>query len=182
MCGHFRIVSGNLLQRSRQSLDTHLRPCKSGNIASERVKEHQVSEQVQGILEHVASIVSAFVEHNNLEAGKLPALISDVHASLTGLGKAGQMLGQAAAIDPKRSVKPDHIVCLEDGKKFKSLKRHLATNHGLTPDQYREKWGLPTGYPMVAPTYSAARSGLAKSMGLGRKPGKRNGRKGRKAG
>jgi predicted transcriptional regulator len=73
-------------------------------------------------------------------------------------------------VNPKRSVFPDHIVCLEDGKKFKSLKRHLMTDHGLSPEEYRTKWGLPLDYPMVAPNYSATRSALAKSSGLGRKP------------
>ncbi|TGT92495.1 transcriptional regulator, partial [bacterium M00.F.Ca.ET.155.01.1.1] len=77
---------------------------------------------------------------------------------------------QKPAVNPKRSVHDDYIVCLEDGKKFKSLKRHLSTDHGLTPDEYRAKWGLPADYPMVAPSYSATRSALAKSSGLGRKP------------
>ena len=85
------------------------------------------------------------------------------------------------AVNPKRSVFPDHIVCLEDGKKFKSLKRHLATDHGLTPDEYRAKWGLPADYPMVAPSYSATRSALAKSSGLGRKPAGDAGKGKRKA-
>jgi len=125
------------------------------------------------LIELTADVVAAYVSNNPVPAGELPNLISDVHAAL---GKVG-MMGDVPtadkpkpAVNPKRSVTDDYIICLEDGKKFKSLKRHLMTHYGLTPEQYREKWGLDSNYPMVAPNYAAARSRLAKKMGLGRKP------------
>jgi predicted transcriptional regulator len=99
-------------------------------------------------------------------------LIADVHAALGRVGSASEPPSvdkQKPAVSPKRSVHDDFIICLEDGKKFKSLKRHLMTHYALTPDQYREKWGLEATYPMVAPNYASARSALAKKMGLGRK-------------
>ncbi|MCV0393888.1 MAG: MucR family transcriptional regulator [Rhizobiaceae bacterium] len=119
-----------------------------------------------------ADIVSAYVANNPVPAADLPALIGDVHRSLTLLSN-GQAEPQAEAKTPavpvKKSVQQDYVVCLEDGQKFKSLKRHLSSHHGLTPDEYRAKWGLPADYPMVAPSYAAARSAFAKTMGLGRK-------------
>jgi predicted transcriptional regulator len=123
-------------------------------------------------IELTADIVSAYVGNNPLPASGLPDLIASVSASvrkLTGV-VAKESPSLTPAVNPKRSVFPDHIICLEDGKKFKSLKRHLSTDHGLTPDEYRAKWGLSPDYPMVAPNYSATRSALAKSSGLGRKP------------
>jgi predicted transcriptional regulator len=117
-----------------------------------------------------ASIVSAYVSNNSVAAGDIPALINQVHAALLRVS-SGQGQSQAEPLKPaiavKRSITPDYIVCLEDGKKFKSLKRHLRTQYNMTPEQYREKWGLPPDYPMVAPNYAAARSQLAKQMGLG---------------
>jgi predicted transcriptional regulator len=126
------------------------------------------------LLELTAELVAAYVSNNSVPAGDLPGLISDVHAAL---GRVGGGLEAVAAIqekpkpaiNPKKSVADDFIVCLEDGKKFKSLKRHLMTHYNLTPEQYREKWDLDPSYPMVAPNYAAARSRLAKNMGLGRK-------------
>jgi predicted transcriptional regulator len=118
-----------------------------------------------------ADIVSAYVSNNAVPAAQLPALIASVDASVRGLGGAAAAKPAASlvpAVNPKRSIFPDFIICLEDGKKFKSLKRHLATDHGLTPEAYREKWGLPADYPMVAPNYSKTRSALAKASGLGR--------------
>lgn len=119
-----------------------------------------------------ADIVSAYVSNNPLPAAGLPDLIASVHSSLSGIGHpvSAEQPKQDPAVNPKRSVFPDHLICLEDGKKFKSLKRHLATDHGLTPDEYRVKWGLKADYPMVAPNYAAQRSALAKASGLGRKP------------
>src|SRR6187401_3404883 len=116
-----------------------------------------------------AEIVSAYVSNNTVASADIPALINQVHSAL--LRVSG---GEApAAVDPlkpavpvKRSIHPDFIVCLEDGKKFKSLKRHLRTQYDMTPEQYREKWGLNADYPMVAPNYAAARSQLAKQLGL----------------
>src|SRR3954464_11327695 len=119
-----------------------------------------------------ADIVSAYVSNNSLPTSELPALLNAVHTALAATAK-GQIQEPTPALVPavsiKKSMTPDHIVCLDDGKKFKSLKRHLATHHGMTPDEYRQKWNLPRDYPMVAPAYAAARSLLAKSMGLGRK-------------
>ena len=122
------------------------------------------------LTELAAEIVSAFVANNKVAVGDLSKVISDVHAALqqtTGGGPKPEEKRQEPAVSIRRSVQPDHIVCLEDGKSFKSLKRHLMTDHGLTPQEYRQKWGLPRDYPMVAPNYAAARSELAKQMGLG---------------
>lgn len=125
-----------------------------------------------GLIELTTDIVSAYVSNNPVPVGDLPHLIAAVHAALQQqVAPAEQQEAEPLkpAVPIKKSITPDYIVCLEDGKKFKSLKRHLATSHGLTPDEYRSKWGLPADYPMVAPAYSAARSALAKSTGLGRK-------------
>jgi predicted transcriptional regulator len=124
------------------------------------------------LIELTADVVAAYVSNNPVPVGELPSLIADVHAALGRVGSASEQPPadkQKPAVNPKRSVHDDYIVCLEDGKKFKSLKRHLMTHYGLTPDQYREKWGLEATYPMVAPNYASARSALAKKMGLGRK-------------
>lgn len=123
------------------------------------------------LAELTADIVSAYVSNNPLPVSGLPDMIASVHASLSGLGTPTPPLvePQTPAVNPKRSVTPDFIICLEDGKKFKSLKRHLSTDFGLTPDAYRAKWNLPHDYPMTAPNYAAQRSQLAKSIGLGRK-------------
>jgi MucR family transcriptional regulator, transcriptional regulator of exopolysaccharide biosynthesis len=121
-------------------------------------------------IELTASIVSAYVSNNSVPASDLPALIGQVYAALTrvlrGHGDAPREPPKPA-IPVKKSVTPEYIVCLEDGKKFKSLKRHLRAQYNMTPEQYREKWGLAPDYPMVAPNYAAARSRLAKQMGLG---------------
>lgn len=124
------------------------------------------------LIELTADVVAAYVSNNPVPVGELPNLIADIHAALGRVGETSDsqpMDKQKPAVNPKRSVHDEYIVCLEDGKKFKSLKRHLMTHYGLTPDQYREKWGLDSSYPMVAPSYAAARSNLAKKMGLGRK-------------
>ena len=117
-----------------------------------------------------ANIVSAYVSNNSVAASDIPALINQVHAALLRVS-SGQGEAHAEPLKPavsiKKSITPEHLVCLEDGKKFKSLKRHLRTQYSMTPEQYREKWGLPVDYPMVAPNYAAARSRLAKEMGLG---------------
>lgn len=124
------------------------------------------------LIELTADVVAAYVSNNPVPVGELPNLIADVHAALGRVGGAPEQVPvdkQKPAVNPKKSVTDEYIICLEDGKKFKSLKRHLMTHYGLTPDQYREKWGLEPNYPMVAPSYAAARSQLAKQMGLGRK-------------
>jgi predicted transcriptional regulator len=121
-------------------------------------------------IELTAEIVSAYVSNNPVPAGDLSALINQVHGALTRVcGGQHDQVGEPPkpAIPVKKSVAPDYIICLEDGKKFKSLKRHLRTQYKMTPEQYREKWGLGPDYPMVAPNYAAARSHLAKQMGLG---------------
>jgi predicted transcriptional regulator len=130
------------------------------------------SRNTDMLIELTADVVAAYVSNNPVPAADLPNLIADVHAALGRVGNGAEAAPadkQKPAVNPKRSVHDDYIVCLEDGKKFKSLKRHLMTHYGLTPDQYREKWGLDPSYPMVAPNYAAARSQLAKKMGLGRK-------------
>ncbi|MBX3582864.1 MAG: MucR family transcriptional regulator [Rhizobiaceae bacterium] len=120
-----------------------------------------------------ADIVAAYVSNNPLPAANLPELIATVYAAVAGVERPAEPTVGALkpAVNPKRSVFPDYIVCLEDGKRFKSLRRHLSADFGMTPDEYRSKWGLPADYPMVAPNYAATRSELAKKMGLGRKPG-----------
>lgn len=123
-------------------------------------------------LDQTAMIVASFVAHNNVPRGDLAALIASTHAALGKLGGEPEPVPEAApvpAVPIKKSVTPDAIICLEDGKKYKSLKRHLSSKYAMTPEQYRVKWGLPADYPMVAPNYAEARSALAKSMGLGRK-------------
>lgn len=127
-------------------------------------------------IELAAEIVSAYVSNNSVPSGDLPILINDVHAALVRVVGGPVEAPQEApkpAVPIKRSVTPDYIVCLEDGKKFKSLKRHLRTQYGMTPEQYREKWSLAADYPMVAPNYAKARSELAKEMGLGQQRRKR---------
>jgi predicted transcriptional regulator len=124
-------------------------------------------------IELTADVISAYVSNNPVPVSELPALIAQVHHSLSGLsnGQATEPVEKLVpAVPIKKSVTPEFIVCLDDGKKFKSLKRHLKTTFGLTPEEYREKWDLPADYPMVAPSYAATRSELAKKIGLGRKP------------
>ncbi|MGU3574737.1 MucR family transcriptional regulator [Brucellaceae bacterium C25G] len=125
------------------------------------------------LLSLTADIVAAYVGNNPVRPSDLPALIADVHAAFSRTEvRVEEVLvveKPKPAVNPKKSVHDDYIICLEDGKKFKSLKRHLMTHFNLTPEQYREKWDLESSYPMVAPNYAKARSSLAKKMGLGRK-------------
>ena len=132
----------------------------------------QNDEKSELLISLTADIVAAYVTKNQVAAGDISTLIGQVHRSMASLGAGGPVAKEPPkpAIAVKKSITLDYIVCLEDGKKFKSLKRHLGTAYGITPDEYREKWGLPADYPMVAPNYAAARSELAKTMGLGRKP------------
>lgn len=121
-------------------------------------------------VELAAEIVSAYVSNNSVPSSELPALLNDVHAAIVRVaGGVAPVVAEVAkpAVPPKKSITPEYIVCLEDGRKFKSLKRHLRTQYNLSPEEYREKWGLPADYPMVAPAYAKARSALAKQMGLG---------------
>jgi len=121
-------------------------------------------------IELTADIVSAYVSNNTVPAGDIPSLISQVHSALMQVSNGQREVSvepAKPAVAVKKSITPEYLVCLEDGKKFKSLKRHLRTQYNMSPEQYREKWGLPADYPMVAPNYAAARSQLAKQMGLG---------------
>ena len=122
------------------------------------------------IIEMTADIVSAYVGNNMVAAIDLPSLIQNVHRALSGVS-VGTEVTEAAPKEPavpvKRSITPGFLICLEDGRKFKSLKRHLRTKYNMSPEEYRAKWGLPKDYPMVAPDYAKARSELAKQMGLG---------------
>ncbi|MBM3484916.1 MAG: MucR family transcriptional regulator [Alphaproteobacteria bacterium] len=130
------------------------------------------------LLNLTAEIVASHVSHNAVAMDDLPQLIRQVYASLAGVSD-GAGAKQAERPDPavpvKKSVMPDYIVCLEDGKKLKMLKRHLMTSYNMTPDQYRMRWGLPADYPMVAPNYASQRSALAKKIGLGTKRRRRRG-------
>ncbi|MEJ0046853.1 MAG: MucR family transcriptional regulator [Rhodospirillales bacterium] len=121
-----------------------------------------------------AQIVAAHVSNNEVARDSLPRLIQDVYGTLAAIGHdsapAAQPDKQAPAVPVKKSVFAEYIICLEDGKKLKMLKRHLATAYSMTPEQYREKWNLPADYPMVAPSYAKQRSSLAKKIGLGTKP------------
>lgn len=123
-----------------------------------------------GLVEHTARIVEAYVSNNQVDVKDLPSLIAEVHSAL-GKVANGASIPEPQELKPAvakhKSVMPDYIICLEDGKKFKSLKRHLRTHYSMTPEQYREKWGLAPDYPMVAPNYARERSELAKKMGLG---------------
>ena len=122
------------------------------------------------LLECTTSIVSAYVANNTIQKGNLSTLIADTFKSLAQTNQTETPVEELKpAVPIKRSIQPDHIICLEDGKKFKSLKRHLMIHYNMTPQEYREKWGLPADYPMVAPNYALARSELAKKMGLGQR-------------
>ncbi|MGB3806987.1 MAG: MucR family transcriptional regulator [Erythrobacter sp.] len=129
-----------------------------------------------------SEIVAAHVSNNRIEADAVPGLITSVFQALSSLGEESEPEEERPepAVSIRASVKPDYIVCLEDGKKLKMLKRYLRTNYDMTPEEYRTRWDLPSDYPMVAPSYAEKRRDLAKKIGLGRKPGK--GRKGSTAG
>ena len=128
-------------------------------------------EQREELLELTAKIVEAHVLNNEIAVADLPGLIATVREALAAIGTEGGAPKSEPAVSIKKSVRPNYIVCLEDGEKLKMLKRHLRTAHELTPDAYRERWGLARNYPLVAPKYAETRSKLAKKFGLGRKPG-----------
>jgi predicted transcriptional regulator len=134
-----------------------------------------MTEKSELQIELTADVVAAYVSNNPVPAGELPKLIADVYAALGQVNGAAvvpaEVEPQMPAVQIKKSVTPDYIISLENGKRFKSLKRHLMTSYGMTPDEYRAKWNLPSNYPMVAPNYAAVRSEMAKAIGLGRKPG-----------
>ena len=124
------------------------------------------------LITFTSDIVAAHVSNNSVAVSDLPLIISSVHGALAGLsGQAAEQARPDPAVPIKSSIKPDYVVCLEDGKKLKMLKRHLMTHYGMTPEDYRAKWGLPNDYPMVAPNYAEKRRQLAKAIGLGKKKG-----------
>ena len=140
----------------------------------------ELNDTNETLITLTSDIVAAHVSNNSVAVGDLATLITNVYTALASLGQVEPVVVEAVrepAVSIRSSVKPDHIVCLEDGKKLKMLKRHLSTHYNLTPDEYRARWGLPSDYPMVAPNYAAHRRELAKQIGLGRKPGVRRGRK-----
>ena len=127
-------------------------------------------EEKSSIVDMTTDIVAAYVGNNVVSIADLPALIQCIHRALTGVvagGEVKEVAPKEPAVPLKRSITPDFLICLEDGRKFKSLKRHLRTKYNMSPEEYRSKWGLPKDYPMVAPNYARARSDLAKQMGLG---------------
>jgi predicted transcriptional regulator len=145
---------------------------------------HESSDSTY-LTEMTADIAAAYVSNNNVARTDLAALIAGIHSSLSSLGAPEAPSAPAAlvpAVSIKKSVTPDYIICLEDGKQFKSLKRHLSSHYDMTPDEYRRKWGLPDHYPMVAATYAAKRSELARSMGFGQKKAEPAAEPARKAG
>lgn len=141
--------------------------------------DHFETDMAETLITLTSDIVAAHVSNNSVAVDDVPALISNVYAALAGLD--GTSVTEEARPDPavsvRASVKKDHVVCLDCGKKMKMLKRHLSTEHGMTPDEYRQRWDLPGDYPMVAPDYADTRRDLAKKIGLGRKPGQKRGRK-----
>jgi predicted transcriptional regulator len=128
-------------------------------------------------IELAAEIVSAYVSNNSVPASELATLLGDIHSAIVRVSTGAVVVVPEVAkpaVSPKKSITNDYIICLEDGRKFKSLKRHLRTQYNMSPEQYREKWSLPADYPMVAPAYAKARSALAKQMGLGQQRRRRS--------
>ena len=141
--------------------------------------EEIASDLSEMLVTLTSDIVAAHVSNNNVEVADVPALITSVYGALAGLGQAAAPapVRPDPAVPIRNSIKPDYIVCLEDGKKLKMLKRYLRTNYNLTPEEYRARWNLPADYPMVAPNYAEKRRELAKKIGLGRLPGQKRERK-----
>jgi predicted transcriptional regulator len=141
------------------------------------IEESNSKLNMDKLVHLTARLVAAYVSNNAVRAADLPMLLNTVHAALSGATPGNEETTIASpipvpAVNPKKSVTPDYLICLEDGKKFKSLKRHLKTSFDLTPEEYRKRWNLDPSYPMVAPNYAESRSRLAKTMGLGRKSGR----------
>lgn len=142
-----------------------------------QARKNEVMDDKNTLIDMTAEIVSAYVGNNEVSASELPKLVQNVYNSLNDVSRglsAADAEPAKPAVSVKRSITPDYIICLEDGKKFKSLKRHLRAHYDMTPDEYRAKWGLDKDYPMVAPNYAKARSALAKQMGLGQKGRRRS--------
>lgn len=158
----------------RTTMGQRNKPLHAGAVAVAKPASNLEASTFLDTLEMAAEVVAAFVANNSMRAGELPALIETVHATLARLSGAVEQPTpkeerKQPAISIRRSITSDYLICLEDGKKLKSLKRHLS-GLGLTPEQYRLKWKLPLDYPMVAPNYAAKRSSIARALGLGRKP------------
>ncbi|MEO0689271.1 MAG: MucR family transcriptional regulator [Pseudomonadota bacterium] len=141
--------------------------------------QEQNSELNETLITLTSDIVAAHLSNNDVAVEDVPSLITNVFGALSGLGQPAEAAEERPepAVSVRASIKPDYIVCLEDGKKLKMLKRYLRTNYDMTPEQYRARWNLPSDYPMVAPNYAEKRRDLAKKIGLGRKPGARRGRR-----
>ncbi|MEM9085399.1 MAG: MucR family transcriptional regulator [Pseudomonadota bacterium] len=141
--------------------------------------QEQDSELNETLITLTSDIVAAHLSNNDVAVEDVPSLITNVFGALSGLGQPAEAAEERPepAVSVRASIKPDYIVCLEDGKKLKMLKRYLRTNYDMTPEQYRARWNLPSDYPMVAPNYAEKRRDLAKKIGLGRKPGARRGRR-----
>ena len=137
--------------------------------------DEQEMEMTQTLIAFTSNIVEAYVSNNSAELDEVPVLINNVYSALSSLGGGATQEEERPepAVSVRASVKPDYLVCLEDGKKLKMLKRYLRTNYDMSPEEYRERWNLPSDYPMVAPNYAEKRRELAKKIGLGRKPGPR---------
>ena len=137
------------------------------------------ANRAEDLLRLASDIVAAYVSNNPVPVAELPGMIKSIHATLGGLagGVADSLMSQKPAVPIKKSIAPEYIVCLEDGKRLKMLKRYLRSNYSLSPEEYRAKWGLPADYPMVAPNYAAQRSEFAKKIGLGRTPASTKGRR-----
>jgi predicted transcriptional regulator len=153
------------------------RPNRAYNFEDEM--ENTENDTKEMLITLTSDIVSSHVANNNVAIEDVPSLINNIYTTLASLGQAEVVAEELPkpAVSIRASLKPDYIICLEDGKKLKMLKRHLMTHYQMTPDDYRQRWGLPADYPMVAPNYAEKRRELAKKIGLGRKPGQRRGRK-----
>lgn len=139
---------------------------------------HTETHDVDALINHTGDIVSSFVAHNSIEADKVPELITSVHAALAGLNSdEAKEEPREPAVSIRASVKPDKVTCLDCGRQMKMLKRHISTEHGLTPQEYRERWNLPADHPLVAPNYAEKRSELAREIGLGQDPKQKRGRR-----
>lgn len=139
--------------------------------------DHLETDLAETLIALTTDIVAAHVSNNRVDVAEVPTLITNVHGALAGLGEAEDEPPPEPAVSIRSSVKPDYIVCLEDGTKLKMLKRYLRTNYDMTPEEYRARWNLPADYPMVAPKYAERRREIAKTIGLGRNLGKKRGRK-----
>ncbi|ALG61927.1 MucR family transcriptional regulator [Citromicrobium bathyomarinum] len=141
--------------------------------------DEQEMEMTQTLIAFTSNIVEAYVSNNSAELDEVPVLINNVYSALSSLGGGATQEEERPepAVSVRASVKPDYLVCLEDGKKLKMLKRYLRTNYDMSPEEYRERWNLPSDYPMVAPNYAEKRRELAKKIGLGRTPGQKRGRR-----